>query len=231
MTAKSDEITVIVGPNGSGKSTLLKSIFGLTNIYNGQIAMDGFDLAGLPPHIIARQGIAYLPQNQNIFPTLTVHENLKMAGYIVGETELKLRIAEATEMFPIVKERMKRKASQLSGGERQMVAMSMALLRRPKLMLMDEPTGALAPRIALSVLSKIVEIREKFGVAMVLVEQNAKRALETGDRACLMVSGHTAFEGSAKELLANPQLGKLYLGIGPKEGDETPEESNAETLL
>jgi len=227
MTAKPDEITVIVGPNGSGKSTLLKSIFGLTNIYSGRIAMDGFNLAGLPPHIIARQGIAYLPQTQNIFPTLTVQENLKMAGYIVGETELRARVSEVTEMFPIVRERMKKKASQLSGGERQMVAMSMALLRRPKLMLMDEPTGALAPKIALSVLAKIVEIREKLGIAMVLVEQNARRALETGDRACLMVSGHTAFEGSAKELLANPQLGKLYLGIGPLESEETEEDSTS----
>ena len=189
--------------------------------------MDGFDLAGLPPHIIARQGIAYLPQTQNIFPTLTVQENLKMAGYIVGETERRARVSEVTEMFPIVRERMKKRASQLSGGERQMVAMSMALLRRPKLMLMDEPTGALAPKIALSVLAKIVEIREKLGIAMVLVEQNARRALETGDRACLMVSGHTAFEGSAKELLANPQLGKLYLGIGPLESEETEEDSTS----
>jgi branched-chain amino acid transport system ATP-binding protein len=226
MSARSNEITVIVGPNGSGKSTLLKSIFGLTNIYSGEITLDGFSLVGLPPHTIARKGIAYLPQTQNIFPTLTVEENLKMAGYTVRATDLQARVSEVAEMFPIVKDRMKRKAWQLSGGERQMLAMSMALLRRPKLMLMDEPTGALAPKIALSVLTKITEIREKLGIAMVLVEQNAKRALETGDRTCLMVSGRTAFEGGAKELLANPQLGRLYLGVGPVESKESPAEDS-----
>ncbi len=226
MSAKKNEITVIVGPNGSGKSTLLKSIFGLTNIYSGEISVDGFNLVGLPPHTVARSGIAYLPQVQNIFPTLTVEENLKMAGYTVESAELRDRISEVSQMFPIILERMKRKSGQLSGGERQMLAMSMALLRRPKLMLMDEPTGALAPKIALSVLAKITEIREKLGIAMVLVEQNARRALETGNRACLMVSGRTTFEGPANELLANPQLGRLYLGIGVIDGEEVGEKGD-----
>lgn len=223
MSARKNEITVIVGPNGSGKSTLLKSIFGLTHIYSGKITVDGLDIVGWGPHTIARSGIAYLPQVQNIFPTLTVAENLKMAGYTVNSGQVPDRIGEVSDMFPIIKECMNKKSGQLSGGQRQMLAMSMALLRRPKLMLLDEPTGGLAPKIALSVLSKIVEIRERFGLAMVLVEQNARRALETGDRACLMVSGKTAFEGGARELLANPQLGRLYLGIGSVEGQEQGE--------
>ena len=227
MQAKDNEITVVVGPNGSGKSTLLKSIFGLTNIFSGEIIVDGTSLVGLPPHTIARQGIAYLPQVQNIFPTLTVEENLKMAGYTVESRDLDDRIQEVSNMFPIIVERMKRRSGHLSGGERQMLAMSMALLRRPKLMLMDEPTGALAPKTALTVLSKIVEIREKLGLTMVLVEQNARRALETGDKACLMVSGRTAFEGRAKELLSNPELGRLYLGVGPIEGEEGADENQS----
>ena len=223
MSAKRNEITVIVGPNGSGKSTLLKSIFGLTNIYSGEITVEGENVVGLPPHTIARRGIAYLPQVQNIFPTLSVRENLRMAGYTVDSRQFQNGVTEVTEMFPIVAERMDKRSGNLSGGERQMLAMSMALLRRPKLMLMDEPTGALAPKIALSVLSKITEIREKLGIAMVLVEQNARRALEIGNRACLMVSGRTAFEGMAKDLLANPQLGSLYLGVGAIAGREEGE--------
>ncbi len=229
MSAKKNEITVVVGPNGSGKSTLLKSIFGLTNIYSGDIAVEGASLVGLPPHTIARNGIAYLPQVQSIFPTLAVEENLKMAGYTVPSEELRRRIDEVSEMFPIVKERMNKRAGQLSGGERQMLAMSMALLRRPKLMLLDEPTGALAPKIAMSVLSKIAKIREELGIALVLVEQNARRALQIGDRACLMVSGRTAFEGPAKALLTHPELAKLYLGIGAVEGTEDPKDDSTQT--
>ena len=220
LSAREGQITVIVGPNGSGKSTLLKSIFGLTRVYSGEIVFDGQNLAGLPPHKIARNGVAYLPQVESVFPTLTIRENLKMAGYTVKATELTDRISQVSEMFPILQERKARRAHELSGGERQMLAMSMALVRNPRLIMLDEPTANLAPKIAAFVLSKIVEIRDKMSLTVVLVEQNAKKALEIADRACLLVSGRSIFEDGAKALLSHPELGKLYLGVALGKQDE-----------
>ncbi len=206
-------INVVVGPNGSGKSTLLKSIFGLATIYSGSITCDGLELVGKPPHEIARCGIAYLPQTDNVFSNLTVEENLKMAGYILTKEELEARIDEVADIFPIVKSYWRRKASMMSGGERQMVAMAMALLRKPKVMLFDEPTGGLAPKIANEVLSKIIELRDTMNMTIILVEQNARKALEIGDRAYLLVGGRLVFEGGCDELLNHPKLASLYLGV------------------
>lgn len=208
-----ERINVVVGPNGSGKSTLLKSIFGLTKIYSGSILFDGRELVGKTPHEVARYGIAYLPQTDNVFENLTVEENLKMAGYILSKEELEKGVDEVMEFFPVIKRYWKRKAKLLSGGERQMVAMAMALLRRPKVMLFDEPTGGLAPKIANEVLSKIIELRDSLKITIVLVEQNAKKALEIGDKAYLLVSGKLIFEGGCDELLHHPQFSTLYLGV------------------
>ena len=207
------KINVIVGPNGSGKSTLLKSIFGLTTIYSGSIIYNGVELVGKPPHEIARLGIAYLPQTNNIFENLTVEENLRMAGYILPKEELEVRIEEVADLFPIIKSYWRRKAGLMSGGERQMVAMAMALLRRPSVMLFDEPTGGLAPKIANEVLSKIIELRDTLNITIILVEQNAKKALEIGDKAYLLVGGKLIFEGGCEELLNHPKLASLYLGV------------------
>ncbi|RLI21320.1 ABC transporter ATP-binding protein, partial [Candidatus Bathyarchaeota archaeon] len=184
-----DKINVVVGPNGSGKSTLLKSIFGLTTIYSGSIKFNGVKLNGLMPHQIARRGIAYLPQVDNVFSNLTVAENMLMAGYTLRREEVEERIEEVSETFPVIKRYWKSKAGFLSGGERQMVAMAMALLRKPKVMMFDEPTGSLAPKIANEVLEKIVELRDTLGIMIILVEQNAKKALEIGDKAYLLVGG------------------------------------------
>ena len=208
-----DKINVVVGPNGSGKSTLLKSIFGLTTIYSGSIKFNGVELNGLMPHQIARRGIAYLPQVDNVFSNLTVAENMLMAGYTLRREEVEERIEEVSETFPVIKRYWRSKAGVLSGGERQMVAMAMALLRRPKVMMFDEPTGSLAPKIANEVLKKIVELKDQLKITIILVEQNAKKALEIGDKAYLLVSGRLVFHGDAHELLEHPQLGKLYLGI------------------
>ena len=208
-----DMINVVVGPNGSGKSTLLKSIFGLTTIYSGSIKFNGVELNGLTPHQIARKGIAYLPQVDNVFSNLTVAENMLMAGYTLRGGEVEERIEEVSETFPVIKRYWRSKAGVLSGGERQMVAMAMALLRRPKVMMFDEPTGSLAPKIANEVLKKIVELKDQLKITIILVEQNAKKALEIGDKAYLLVSGRLVFHGDAHELLEHPQLGKLYLGI------------------
>jgi len=208
-----DMINVVVGPNGSGKSTLLKSIFGLTTIYSGSIKFNGVELSGLTPHQIARKGIAYLPQVDNVFSNLTVAENMLMAGYTLRREEVEERIEEVSETFPVIKRYWRSRAGVLSGGERQMVAMAMALLRRPKVMMFDEPTGSLAPKIANEVLEKIVELKDTLRITIILVEQNAKKALEIGDKAYLLVGGRLVFHGDSHELLEHPELGKLYLGV------------------
>jgi len=213
FVANPREITVIVGPNGSGKSTLLKTIMGLTTIYSGSIIFEDKDVTTMPPHERAKIGIAYLPQLESTFANLTVKENMIMAGYMLSEDLYKDRLEMAMNVFPIVKKYWDKKVKTLSGGERQMVAMAMALLRKPKVMMFDEPTAHLAPKIAFTVLNKIIELRDTLGLTVILVEQSARKALEIGDRAYLLVSGRTIFEGSAKELLEHPELGRLYLGI------------------
>jgi branched-chain amino acid transport system ATP-binding protein len=213
IKAEPNKITVIVGPNGSGKSTLLKTIAGLTNIYKGQVSLDGRKISNLPPHEIARLGIAYLPQTESTFTQLTVAENFKMAGYTVTPLNFRDRMKKALDMFPTLSSYMNTKVSHLSGGERQMVAMSMALLRAPNAIMFDEPTANLAPIIATQVLDTIVYLSKNSGITILLVEQNATRALQIGHYAYLLVNGTTAFEGTPKDLLEHEELGRLYLGL------------------
>ncbi|MCS6787927.1 MAG: ABC transporter ATP-binding protein [Aigarchaeota archaeon] len=206
-------ITSIVGPNGSGKSTLLKTIFGFTKVFSGKVIFDGIDITGKPSHQVARLGIAYLPQTDNVFANLTVRENLMMATYGLDKELARERVEEAMASFPVLERYWRRKAGTLSGGERQMLAMAVALVRRPKVMLFDEPTANLAPKVAKAVLDKIAELRDEYGITVLLVEQNALRALEYGDRAQLLVSGRLVFDGPARELLESRELGRLYLGL------------------
>jgi len=210
---KDKGITVLVGPNGSGKSTLLKTVVGITQVYSGEILFNGRNILGLPPHSVTKLGIAYLPQVDNVFANLKVSENLLMAGYILGRDEAKERAKEVLGDFPVLNEYMNRRAGTLSGGERQMLAMAMATMRRPQIMLFDEPTGSLAPKMALEVLDKIVKLRDDYGMTLVLAEQNARRALEHGDEAILLVSGRVMYEGNSQELLKHPELGQVYLGV------------------
>jgi branched-chain amino acid transport system ATP-binding protein len=213
VVAEPTEVTVVVGPNGSGKSTLLKTIAGLTSIYSGTVEFDGKKISGMKPHEIARDGLAYLPQTEAVFTQLKVSENLKMAGYTIDENQFEQRVKETLLIFPKVSEFMEKKVVQLSGGERQMVAMMMALIRKPKVVMFDEPTANLAPKIATQVLDTIKSLAKAMGITVVLVEQNAKRALEMGDRAYLLVGGKRAFEGTSKELLGHQELAKMYLGL------------------
>jgi len=213
LKAQPNQITVIVGPNGSGKSTLLKTIAGLTNIYTGQVALDGKIISNLAPHEIARLGIAYLPQTESTFTQLTVDENFKMAGYTIGTQDFEERKQRALEIFPRLTSYMKTRVSHLSGGERQMVAMSMALLRKPNTIMFDEPTANLSPLLATEVLNTITYLANDSDITILLVEQNATRALQIGQSAYLLVNGTTIFEGSAKALLEHPELGRLYLGL------------------
>jgi branched-chain amino acid transport system ATP-binding protein len=211
--AKEKEITVVVGPNGSGKSTLLKSIFGLCTVYSGEISYNGEKITGLAPHKVARKKIAYLPQVDNVFSNLTIKENLIMASYTLNSKLVSQRMPEIFEMFPVLKEYEKSKSNTLSGGERQMLAMGMALIRQPDVMLFDEPTASLSPKLANEVLSKIKQLRDDFGITIILVEQNVKRALALGDFVYLFANGKGVFKGKPDELLAHPELGKLYLGL------------------
>jgi len=211
--AKEKKITVVVGPNGSGKSTLLKSIFGLCAIYSGKIRYDGNTITGLAPHQVARKKIAYLPQVNNVFSNLTIKENLTMASYTLDSKAIHERMPEIFETFPVLKKYEKTKANTLSGGERQMLAMGMALIRRPRVMLFDEPTASLSPKLSDEVLAKIKQMRDKFGITIILVEQNVKRALKLGDFVYLLANGKQVFKGKPDELLQHPDLGKLYLGI------------------
>ena len=213
LKAQPNTITVIVGPNGSGKSTLLKTIAGLTNIYKGHVTLDGKMISSLAPHEIARLGIAYLPQTESTFTQLTVDENFKMAGYTVRTQDFDERKDRALEIFPKLTSYINTKVSHLSGGERQMVAMSMALLRNPNTIMFDEPTANLSPILATEVLNTITYLAQDSGITILLVEQNATRALQIGHYAYLLVNGSTIFEGPAKALLEHPELGKLYLGL------------------
>ena len=211
--AREKEITVVVGPNGAGKTTLLNSIMGIATIHKGKVFFEGQDVTKLPAYKKARMGIAYLPQLGNVAAGLTVEENLRIAGYLMRQEEVQERVEEVMDMFPKLREFRKRKAGTLSGGERRMLAIGMALMRKPKILLLDEMTTDLAPIIVKQVLNKVVELRDDYGYTIVMVEQHAKRALEIGDKGYLLVSGEMRYEGDAKELLEHPQFAKLYLGI------------------
>ncbi|MEM1546940.1 MAG: ABC transporter ATP-binding protein [Candidatus Methanomethylicia archaeon] len=208
-----DKVTVIVGPNGSGKTTFLKTISGLATIYSGRVRFNGQDITNLPTHEIARMGIAYLPQVGNIFLNLNVRENLLMSSYTLSKNEVKDRIEEVLSYFPILRKYYNRKANTLSGGERQMLAIAMALMRRPKVMLFDEPTANLSPKLAIEVLKEIVNLRDNYGITVTIVEQNARKALECGDNALLFVGGRIIYDGDAQKLLKHPELSTIYLGV------------------
>jgi len=211
--AEAGDVTVVVGPNGSGKSTLLKTFAGLTNLFGGEIALDDASLTGLPPHVIARKGLAYLPQTDSVFVHLTVEENVKMAAYTVSGADYPARLAACLEMFPQIQQYMKSKVQNLSGGERQMVAMTMAMMREPKVVMFDEPTANLSPKLATLVLDTVRDIAKVKKLTVVLVEQNARKALQMADRAYLLVGGRNVFEGGGSELLSHAELARMYLGL------------------
>lgn len=213
MEAAPGKITVVVGPNGSGKSTLLKSVSGIASVFKGTIKLDELVLTNKSPTEVARSGVAYLPQTENVFTNLTVRENLRLAGYTVKEDDYPSRVKAALDLFPQLSRYLSTKSANLSGGERQMVAMAMALMRKPSVVMFDEPTANLAPKIATQVLETIASITKTMGLTTVLVEQNAKRALEIGSDTFLLVSGKTVFSGTCRELLDHRELGRLYLGL------------------
>lgn len=212
LDVKEQELLAVIGPNGSGKSTLLKAIFGLCTIFAGAITFKGVDITRAPPHTRSLMGLAYLPQLGNVFENLTVKENILLA---LHDNDIKSdeRLEKVLDILPELKDFLNRKVKTLSGGERQMVALAMCLLRNPSLIMFDEPTAALAPRLARQVIKKISNLRDELGVSVILVEQNVLAALEVCDRALLMVSGSVKFLGSPSELIEDRELVKTYLGL------------------
>jgi len=207
------EIVVIVGPNGSGKSTFLKTLIGLTDVYSGEIVFNGENITRLPAHERVRKGLMYIRQLRNVFTNLTIEENLRIASYLLDKETYKERVDKILTDFPILKRYLRRKVRTLSGGERQILAIAMALITNPVVMMLDEPTAHLSPKYASETFKKILEIRDSYDLTIILVEQVVKEALKIGDRAYLLVSGRVKYQGEARDLLNNPEFGKLYLGI------------------
>lgn len=205
------QFSAVLGANGSGKSTLMKAIMGINSIFSGSIRVDERELVGLPTEAIAKLGIAYVPQRENIFSELTVRENLQLGMRGLRRDKRKDALGELLELFPILAGRQRQNAGQLSGGEHQMLAISLAWLSRPRIMLLDEPSAGLAPAIAGAVFTVLQDLRRQ-GMTLVVVEQNARRILRYCDYAFVLREGHLAFEGSAEDCLKDEQTIKNYLG-------------------
>lgn len=210
----SGELVAVIGPNGAGKSTLAKTIFGLLTPQKGEITFKGKNITGLKSDKIVRLGMCYVPQITNVFASLSVEENLEMGAFILNGSLKSLKNKIYT-MFPRLGSRRSQKAGTLSGGERQMLAMGKALMLEPDLLLLDEPSAALSPILVTSVLEQVKAINQT-GTAIVLVEQNAKKALAMADRGYVLENGRERFEGTGIDLLNNPQVGELYLGAAYK---------------
>ncbi len=204
------EIVTLIGPNGAGKSTLMKTIFGLLRPTRGRIVFRDEDVTGLPPHALVRRGMAYVPQVDNVFPSLTVEENLAM-GAVIDRADPRPRMERVFALFPALGSRRRQKVGTLSGGERQMVAMGRALMVDPLLLLLDEPSAGLAPVMVDAVLRTIADINRS-GVAILLVEQIARVALRLSLRAYVLAGGQNRLEGAGEALLSDPEVARLYLG-------------------
>ena len=207
---KSGQIVSVIGPNGAGKSTLLKTIFGILKPTNGKISLKDEDITGLKPDKVANKGISYVPQVDNVFPSLTIQENLEMGAFI-RDDDYSQRLNEIYELFPILGDRRKQKAGQLSGGQRQMVAMGRALMVDPQVLLLDEPSAGLSPKLVDMIFEKIIDIN-KSGVSMIIVEQNAREALKMADHGYVLAMGRNVLDDSGDALLDNEEVGRLYLG-------------------
>jgi ABC-type branched-subunit amino acid transport system ATPase component len=204
------EIVAIIGPNGAGKSTLMKAIFGLLKVKSGTVHLEGEDITGMSPERVVRKGMCYVPQSENVFPSLSIRENLEM-GAFTRRDGFRHRLDEIYGLFPDLAQRPQLRAGKLSGGQRQMLALARALMLDPKVLLLDEPTASLAPKMVDDIFATIRSINQT-GVGILIVEQNAKEALDICHRAYVLAGGSNRLEGTGPELLASEEVGKLYLG-------------------
>jgi branched-chain amino acid transport system ATP-binding protein len=205
-----EDIGVIVGPNGAGKSTTLKAVFGLLTVTSGEIRFDGAEVTNTRPDALVPLGLGYVPQEKNVFTSLTVRENLEMGAFIRAN-DFSDTISTVYEMFPPLKEKRRQKAGELSGGQRQMVAIGRALMGKPRLLMLDEPSAGLSPRYVLEIFERIVAIN-KSGVGILMVEQNARQALAIASLGFVLAGGRNLFTGTGRQLLDDPEVARSFLG-------------------
>ena len=205
------EIVAILGPNGAGKSTAMKAMLGLLNLKSGTVTIGGKDISNLSPQDRVKQGISFVPQTRNVFTGLSVRENLEMGAYLRSENIEKV-IEEIFKLFPILKEKQSQLVGELSGGQRQQVALGRALMIKPSVLMLDEPTAGVSPIVMEELFEHIIKVKET-NVAILMVEQNAKQALSISDRGYVLVTGENKFEGTGKELLNDPEVRRSFLGV------------------
>ena len=210
ITVEKGEIAVVVGPNGAGKSTAMKAVFGMLNLHQGTVTLDGEDITALAPQDRVAIGMGFVPQNRNVFVSLTVQENLEMGAYIC-DYDIGENLEQVFDLFPILKEKRDQPAGELSGGQRQQVAVGRALMTKPKLLMLDEPTAGVSPIVMDELFDRILEIA-KTGIAILMVEQNARQALEIADHGFVLVQGSNRFTDTGQALLANPDVRRSFLG-------------------
>jgi ABC-type branched-subunit amino acid transport system ATPase component len=216
LRADAHEIVAVIGPNGAGKSTMLKAVYGLVTRRGGSVRFDGEDVTGMRADRLTRRGLNFVPQTDNVFPTLTLAENLHVSALVLPKGERGVAHERMRELFPILAERPRQRAGTLSGGQRKLVALARALVTRPRLLLLDEPSAGLSPQAMDAVFEKLVEINA-LGIGIVMVEQNARRALALAHRGYVLDTGRNAIEGSGADLLSDPKVSALYLGGTPRE--------------
>ena len=211
LEANRDEIVSIIGPNGAGKTTLLKAAYGLLPLAAGRVLLAGEDVSGVRPDKLTRRGLNLVPQTANVFPMLTIAENLKVGSLVLSRAERHTQVERVVESFPFLRERARQRAGTLSGGQRKLLALARALVARPHMLLLDEPSAGLSPAAIDLVFDKLIEIRAS-GIGIVMVEQNARRALALSDRGYVLDMGRNAYTGTGKALLDDPRVVELYLG-------------------
>ncbi|MGB0958731.1 MAG: ABC transporter ATP-binding protein [Halocynthiibacter sp.] len=210
LTADKGEIAVIVGPNGAGKSTAMKAVFGMLNVRSGSVVFDGEDITNLSPQARVRKGMGFVPQTHNIFTSMSVEENLEMGAFI-REDDFADTLAQVYDLFPILKEKRHQHAGELSGGQRQQVAVGRALMTKPKLLMLDEPTAGVSPIVMDELFDRIIEVA-RTGISILMVEQNARQALEIADKGYVLVQGANRYTDTGEALLADPEVRKSFLG-------------------
>ena len=210
VAVESGEIAVIVGPNGAGKSTAMRAMFGMLDLRSGSVLLDGEDISTLPPQHRVQRGMGFVPQTQNVFTSMTVEENLEMGGFI-RNYDFNDTIAEIYDLFPVLREKRNQLAGELSGGQRQQVAVGRALMTQPKVLMLDEPTAGVSPIVMDDLFDRIIDVA-RTGIAILMVEQNAKQALTIADRGYVMVQGENRYTDTGAALLENPNVRRAFLG-------------------